>query len=121
MAGRRVLIVDDVITAGTAIREAVDILANASAVLVGVAVALDRQEMVSETLRESAIQQVERDVGVPVTAIVRLTHLVQYVRENKGLATGPAEAPAVGSKRSLCTDEELSKIEEYRSSYGVNY
>jgi orotate phosphoribosyltransferase len=56
ISGRRVLIVDDVITAGTAIREAVDILKTHSANLVAVAVALDRQEKVTEDATESAIQ-----------------------------------------------------------------
>ena len=132
IAGRRVLIVDDVITAGTAIREAVDILARASALLVGVAVALDRQEMVSETVRESAIQQVEREFAVPVTAIVRLKHLVRFVRESSieggtgveviaGTRSSDSSASVVGDKRKLCSDEELTKIEEYRTNYGVDY
>jgi orotate phosphoribosyltransferase len=56
MTGRRVLIVDDVITAGTAIRESVDILNATGALLVGVVVSLDRQEKVSEQATESAIQ-----------------------------------------------------------------
>jgi len=54
--GRKVLIVDDVITAGTAIREAVDILKGAGGVLVGVAVCLDRQEKTQEGKESSAIQ-----------------------------------------------------------------
>lgn len=56
MAGRRVVIVDDVITAGTAIREAVQLLRDAGAVIVGVAVCLDRQERVSEESSLSAVQ-----------------------------------------------------------------
>ena len=56
MSGRRVLIVDDVITAGTAIRESVHILKTAGASLVAVAVCLDRQEKTSETSNKSAIQ-----------------------------------------------------------------
>ena len=56
MAGRRVLVVDDVITAGTAIRESVLILQQVQAVLVGVAVCLDRQEKTNEAVDTSAIQ-----------------------------------------------------------------
>lgn len=56
ISGRRVLIVDDVITAGTAIRESADILASNQAILVGVVVCLDRQEKVTEASDESAIQ-----------------------------------------------------------------
>ena len=56
--GRRVLIVDDVITAGTAIREAVDLLRNSGAVIVAAVVCLDRQEKTSDTASTSAIQVV---------------------------------------------------------------
>jgi orotate phosphoribosyltransferase len=98
-----VLVVDDVITAGTAIRESVDVLNAAKSILVGVAVSLDRQERASETSESSAIQQVEREVGVPVVAIVRLRHLVSYVRSEKG------------------REKELEDIETYRKSYGVDY
>jgi orotate phosphoribosyltransferase len=56
ISGRRVLIVDDVITAGTAIRESVSILESAKAILVAVTVLLDRQEKVVETASESANQ-----------------------------------------------------------------
>ena len=56
VGGRKVLIVDDVITAGTAIRESVQLLRSAGAVLVAVAVCLDRQEKTAETSSRSAIQ-----------------------------------------------------------------
>lgn len=103
ISGRRVLIVDDVITAGTAIREAVDILHSAQAVIVGVAVALDRQERASDTSSQSAIQQVEQDMHLKVVSIVRLPHLVAYValQESK--------------------EKELEAIETYRKTYGVEY
>ena len=102
--GRRVLIVDDVITAGTAIRESLGILRDAEAVLSGVVVSLDRQEMVSDTVRESAIQQVEKVADAPVCAIVRLKHLVAYLETQSGT-----------------TSEQLDAIREYRSTYGVEY
>lgn len=56
--GRRVLVVDDVITAGTAIREAVDLLRSAGAIIVAAVVCLDRQEKTSDTASTSAIQVV---------------------------------------------------------------
>ena len=93
------------ITAGTAIRESLDILASSRAIISGVVVSLDRQEMVSDTLRESAIQQVERDCGVPVTAIVRLKHLVSFL-ETRGQDT---------------SSEQLSAIQLYRHTHGVEY
>ena len=102
--GRKVLIVDDVITAGTAIRESLDILRAAEAVLSGVVVSLDRQEMVSDTLRESAIQQVEKVAGAPVCAIVRLKHLVAYLETKEDT-----------------TVEQLEAIRRYRATYGVEY
>lgn len=64
VAGRRVLIVDDVITAGTAIREAVHTLRAAGAVVVGVAVCLDREERVTEDSALSAVQVSRRQVPV---------------------------------------------------------
>lgn len=103
ISGRRVLIVDDVITAGTAIREAVDILHSAQAVIVGVAVALDRQERASDTSSQSAIQQVEQDMHLKVVSIVRLPHLVAYVALQEG------------------KEKELEAIETYRKTYGVEY
>lgn len=98
LAGR-VLVVDDVITAGTAIREVAEIVAAAGAELAGIVVAVDRQERGTGDL--SAIQQVERDLGVPVHPIVRLDDVVAYLRET-GLHA-----------------EHLDAIEAYRQTYGV--
>ena len=123
--GRRVLIVDDVITAGTAVREALDLLRGAQALPVGVAVCLDRQERASDASPLSAIQvtvmragcrqsgtdcvvschmsqQVERELGLPVVSIVTLAHLVSHVRAQAGHA-------------------DLALIEAYRQTYGVDY
>ncbi len=76
----RVLIVDDVITAGTAIREAVDIIAaeggNASAILI----ALDRQEKGKGEL--SAIQEVQREFAIPVHSIITMTDLIAYIESD---------------------------------------
>ncbi|WP_332665265.1 orotate phosphoribosyltransferase, partial [Aeromicrobium sp.] len=76
----RVLIVDDVITAGTAIREVMDIVDSAGAEVAGVIVAVDRQERGTGEL--SAIQEVERDFGVPVVSIIDFGQIVQYVEES---------------------------------------
>jgi orotate phosphoribosyltransferase len=95
----RVLIIDDVITAGTAIRESVDIIQNAGAALAGVIIALDRQERGRDD--RSAIQEAEETLGVPVVSIVKLEHLVQYLQEK----------PERGN--------EVDKILAYREQYGV--
>jgi orotate phosphoribosyltransferase len=79
MAGR-VLVIDDVITAGTAIREVIDLVTAAGAQLAGVIVAIDRQERGTGTL--SAIGQVRADHGVDVRAIVTLDDVVEYVSDD---------------------------------------
>ena len=78
LAGR-VLVVDDVITAGTAIREVVDIVSGAGAEVSAVVVAIDRQERGTGEL--SAVQQVEQELGVRVRAIVTLDDVVEYLEE----------------------------------------
>ncbi len=75
----RVLILDDVITAGTAIREAIDIIDTADATPVGVVIALDRQEKGKGSL--SAIQEVKQDYGLDVVSIIGMEHLIQYLEE----------------------------------------
>eukprot|EP01039_Chlorochromonas_danica_P006429 gene6429-7090_t len=104
LKGRRVLIIDDVITAGTAIREAVDILHHAEANIVATVVCLDRQERASEDTVLSAIQQVTETYGFPVFSIVQLRHLIAYVNEasQKGQSLVP-----------------LEEIEAYRAKYGA--
>ncbi|MFP5382809.1 MAG: orotate phosphoribosyltransferase [Gammaproteobacteria bacterium] len=98
LAGR-VLIVDDVITAGTAIREVMQIVRAAGAEPAGVIVALDRQEKGKGEL--SAIQEVERDFAIPVYSIVALTQLVEFLREDVSRAA------------------DLAGVEAYRGKYGV--
>ena len=73
----RVLIIDDVITAGTAIREAIDIITAAGAQPVGVVLALDRQERGTGQL--SAVQEVEQTLHLPVTSILKLADLIEYL------------------------------------------
>jgi orotate phosphoribosyltransferase len=94
----RVLIVDDVITAGTAIREAIDIIRNTGAQPIGVMLALDRQERGQGPL--SAVQEVEQTLQLPVTSILRLADLIDYLRQS-GDAT------------------QLAAVERYRNEYGV--
>jgi orotate phosphoribosyltransferase len=95
----RVLIIDDVITAGTAIRESVEIIQAASAELTGVVIALDRQERGRG--RQSAIQEVEESYGIRVTSIVRLEHLLEYLQAEPG------------------RQQDVEKIQNYRREYGV--
>ncbi|MCJ7555414.1 MAG: orotate phosphoribosyltransferase [Gammaproteobacteria bacterium] len=95
----RVLIVDDVITAGTAIRESVDIIREHGATAAGVAIALDRQERGQGKL--SAVQEAEKELGLTVTRIVGLSDLVGYLEGN---------ADREGHLRALSA---------YRESYGI--
>ncbi|OXE32045.1 orotate phosphoribosyltransferase, partial [Vibrio parahaemolyticus] len=85
----RIMLVDDVITAGTAIRESMEIIKANGADLAGVLVAIDRQEKGKGEL--SAIQEVERDFGCAVISIVSLGDLITYLEE-KGNATEHLEA-----------------------------
>ena len=79
LSGRRVLIVDDVITAGTAIREALGIIAAAGGVVAGIVIALDRQEAVDPTLsRRSAAQTVATEHRLPVVAVASLADLLAF-------------------------------------------
>jgi orotate phosphoribosyltransferase len=76
LAGR-VLIIDDVISAGTSVRESVDIIQRAGATVAGVAISLDRQERGKNT--RSAIQEVETQFGIKVVSIASLATLIQYL------------------------------------------
>lgn len=98
LAGR-VLIIDDVISAGTSVRESVDIIQASGATPAGVVIALDRQERgQGET---SAIQEVERDYGLKVASIVQLDNLVEYLAKSTDMAG------------------HLAAIRAYRAQYGV--
>jgi orotate phosphoribosyltransferase len=98
VAGKKVWIIDDVITAGTAIREVVSILKHAGAEIAGVLVALDRQEKGQGGL--SAIQEVQKELNIPVHALVTMKDLMNFL-ESKG------------------ETEALKKMEEYRLQYGI--
>ena len=85
LAGRRVLIVDDVITAGTAIREALGLIAAAGGTVAGIVIALDRQERVGDDDARSAAERVAQDQDVPVIAIAGLSDLLAFAGENATL------------------------------------
>ena len=90
LEGRRVLIVDDVITAGTAIREALAIIADAGGVPAGIVIALDRQEAVAEggqaiEDRRSAAQTVASEAGIPVIAVATLSDLLAFAGQSAEL------------------------------------
>ena len=99
LAGR-VLVIDDVITAGTAVREVIGLIEAAGAALAGVVIGLDRQERGSGEL--SAVQEVERTSGAPVFGIITLADLIEYLQAS---GAGPAGA--------------LVNMQDYRSRYGV--
>ncbi|MEQ1803156.1 MAG: orotate phosphoribosyltransferase [Gammaproteobacteria bacterium] len=95
----RVLILDDVITAGTAIRETVTLLRQAGGEPAGVVIALDRQERGNGAL--SAIQEVQQSFGIPVASIIRLDDLVEHL------------------EASTRHREFLPLVQDYRERYGV--
>ncbi len=87
----RVLIVDDVMSAGTAVRESIGIIQAAGAHAHAVAIALDRQEMATENGADtphSAVQYVRDQLGLAVCAIARLSDLLQYLDQHRGEAVG---------------------------------
>lgn len=95
----KVLIVDDVITAGTAIRAAIEIIRSAGGEIAGVLLALDRQEKGSGKL--SAVQEVEQNLDIPVFSIIRLTDLITHLESQ-------ADSP-----------ELLASVRDYRARYGA--
>ncbi len=95
----RVLIVDDVITAGTAIRESIDIIQAAGARPAGVLLALDRQERAAQS-RLSAVQEVRDHYGIPVVAVVDLSDLMHHI-----LIQG--------------RQDDLARMQAYRDRYGL--
>jgi len=95
----RVMLVDDVITAGTAIRESMEIIEAHKAELAGVLIALDRQEKGKGEL--SAIQEVERDFGCEIVSIIKLGDLINYLSEKSGM------------------EAQLESVSAYRDQYGI--
>lgn len=95
----RVMLVDDVITAGTAIRESMEIIQANGATLAGVLISLDRQERGRSEI--SAIQEVERDYNCKVISIITLKDLIAYLEEKPEMA------------------EHLAAVKAYREEFGV--
>jgi len=96
----KVLIVDDVITAGTAVREVMAIIDNAGAKPAAVLIGLNRMEKGQGQV--SAIQEVEQTFGIPVISIINLNHIVAYLEEQSG------------------QEAMVEKIKAYRATYGVD-
>ena len=97
----KVMIIDDVITAGTAIREAAEIIASNGAELAGIAVAMDRQEKGTGQL--SAIQEIEQQYQIKIVSIITLQDIISYLQnaEDSGLS------------------QYLDAVDAYRQEYGV--
>jgi len=96
----RVLILDDVITAGTAIREVIDIITSEGGTPAGILVALDREE-VGTKARVPAVEQIQSEIGIPIRSIVSLTDLLDHLEEDDDFA------------------EHLPAMRAYRNRYGV--
>lgn len=99
MKGKKIMIIDDVMTAGTAIREAIEIIKAEGGILAGVIVALDRQERGTDS-KLSTVAMVEEEFGVKVEAIVRFEDIIEF------------------SKEAL-SQEETKSMEDYRKQYGM--
>ena len=95
----RVLIIDDVISAGTSVRESIELIRAAGAEPCGVAIALDRMERGQGEL--SAVQEVQRNFGIPVVSIATLDDLLGYLQGEAALV------------------QNLTAVESYRNRYGV--
>ena len=98
LAGKKVLIIDDVITAGTAIKEAFSIIENEKATVAGVLLALDRQETTVDNTKQSAVQIISKTFNVPVISIVDILDIIKFL-------DGKLSA------------EEIEKVKEYRQKY----
>uniref|UniRef100_A0A0G4G774 orotate phosphoribosyltransferase n=1 Tax=Chromera velia CCMP2878 TaxID=1169474 RepID=A0A0G4G774_9ALVE len=98
--GCKVLVLDDVITAGTAIRETTELMKSLECEIAGVVISLDRQEK-GATSDLSAIAEVKRDFGVPVVSMINLAHLIEYAKGKSEFA------------------EVAPKMDAYRKEYGA--
>ena len=106
LKGQRILVIDDVMTAGTAIGEAVSIIeANAggdqNTKMVGIVIALDRQERATEESTESTVEMVTKRYGVPVVPVVTLEDIIKYMEGRGGY------------------DSAIQGMKEYRERYGA--
>jgi len=101
LQGKRVLIVDDVITAGTAVREALALIRAGGGAPAGIVIALDREERASESDARSAAHAVSEEQGIPVVAVARLGDLLAFAGESATLAA------------------ERERLHAYRARYGA--
>jgi len=95
----KTLILDDVITAGTSVRESVEIINNAGAQAVGVLIALDRQE--KGWHNKSAVQEVRESYSIPVFSIISLTDIIEFLEQERD------------------SEVQLTLIRAYRQRYGI--
>lgn len=103
LKGKKVVIIDDVMTAGTALREAVSIIQAQGGIVVGVVLLLTRQERVSEAEPRSAVKVAEDELKVPVKAVLNFEDIVQAVKAGQIEGAGPAQ---------------LEQMRIYRERYG---
>jgi orotate phosphoribosyltransferase len=103
MEGKRILVVDDVMTAGTAIREAHEMLKAVGAEPVGVVIALDRAEIRALDDKVSAVQAVVRDLAINVVSIVNLKELQMFLEQSKNY-----------------DEETIQSVINYRKKYGAD-
>lgn len=106
VSGKAVWVLDDVITAGTAMREVVEILEQAGASVAGIIVALDRKEKGQSD--HSAIQELAATLKVPVRALVDIDDLISYLADDHGAKNGQHKDAT-----------QLAKMQHYREQYGV--
>ncbi|KAF0568496.1 Orotate phosphoribosyltransferase [Psychrobacter nivimaris] len=106
VSGKAVWVLDDVITAGTAMREVVEILEQAGASVAGILVALDRKE--KGQAEHSAIQELAATLEVPVRALVDIDDLISYLADAHGAQNGQHKDAT-----------QLAKMQHYREQYGV--
>lgn len=100
----KVVIIDDVITAGTSVRESVDIIKNAGAQPAAVLIALDRMEVAGDDknlAKHSAVQEVQQKYGMPVISIASLSHIMQVLDQDESL------------------EQHRSAVAQYRQRYGI--
>lgn len=103
LKGKRIIILDDVMTAGTAMREAVSIIQAQGGTVVGVVLLLTRQERVSDTEPRSAMKVAEDELGVPVRAVLKFEDVLEAIQAGKIDGAGP---------------EQLEQMRVYREKYG---
>jgi orotate phosphoribosyltransferase len=98
----RIVIIDDVLTSGKAVREAIQIIQDApEATLVGIVQLVDRQERGQGESGKSSVQEVEEDFGVPVEPIIGMNDIMVYLEEKGGM------------------EKELNEMRKYRETYGI--